>query len=83
MRNIFYLSETLAQILVFDVIYTSNFDISFMGKWVPRVDTRGAYLIFHIKFDSEEKIYTKLFMLKPLGRAADDGASYARCLSRG
>ena len=26
-----------------------------MGKWVPRLDTRGAYSIFNIKFDSEVK----------------------------
>ena len=41
----------------FDVIYTTNFDISCMGKWVPLPDTRGAYPTFRI-FDSEIK-YTK------------------------
>ena len=24
-----------------------------MGKWVPRLDNRGAYPFLHIKFDSE------------------------------
>ena len=28
-----------------------------MGKWVPRLDTRGAYSIFHIKFDSDLKYF--------------------------
>ena len=42
----------------FDIFYTSNFDMSCMGIWVPVYDTRGAYTIFHIKFDSEVK-YTK------------------------
>ena len=31
----------------------NNFDISCMGKWVPRLDARGAYPIFQIKFDSK------------------------------
>ena len=31
------------------IFYTSNFVISYKGKWVPRVDTRGVYPIFYIK----------------------------------
>ena len=33
-----------------------------MGKWIPRLNTRGACPIFHIKFDS---VGVK-FMLEPL-----------------
>ena len=32
--------------------YARHFDIICMGKWVPRLDTRGAYPIFYIQFDS-------------------------------
>ena len=50
-------TEALAEFPITQVkIYTSNFDISCMGKWVPRLDTRGAYPIFRIEFDSEVKI---------------------------
>ena len=42
-------------------------------KWVPRLDTRGTYPIFHIKFDDEVKdvkyiyfVYVKyLYVLEP------------------
>ena len=33
-----------------------------MGKWVPRLATRAAYPIFHIKFNIEVK-YTKYLTL--------------------
>ena len=42
----------------FDVIFTSNFDISCMGKWILHMNTSGAQAILYIKFDSEVK-YTK------------------------
>ena len=31
--------------------YARHFDISYIGKWVLRFDTGGAYPISHIKFD--------------------------------
>ena len=39
-----------------------------MGKWV-RLDTRGAYPIFHVKFDSEIKYLKHQLGVKYRARA--------------
>ena len=46
-----------------------NLDISCMGKWVTREDTRGAYSIFHIKFDRKVKYFAVKFVLEPVNRS--------------
>ena len=51
-----YFNQTYERIFE-SKFYTSNFDMSFKGKWVPRLHTRGTYLIFHIKCDGEVKYF--------------------------
>ena len=60
-KTLLYTTEALAR----------NFDISCMGKWVPRLDTSGAFLFIHIKFDTEFILQVRNTSVKSHAKASD------------